>query len=258
MFAHRPGTVRKRIAVIDVNEFTRTRSAVLLRRHRGVEEVVELSHEQSLACQRWQDIDVVLLDPVDQDAFDQVPGAALVERIRAATTRSSPRIVAVSGVADDHAVRRRLWEAGADAHLPRRTLRDGAVLVRAVVGSLNGDRLGRPADHEVQYRLGITARTRVNLGVTAAFAECLVPEAGWAGPRGRESLARRTRFNEAARLQPMGSDGRVPDRDQDVPSLLQIQRFVTWATRVGPSTQRTGPLERESVACQSRWTEGCR
>lgn len=233
MPADQPTVATRRVAVVDDDDVTRTGSAVLLRRHGAVEEVVELTLAQALSHQRWSDIDVVLLDPVDRDdPVDQISGAKVAERIRAATTRSSPRIVVVSGVAEDHAVRRRLWEAGADAYLRRRTLRDGSVLAQTVVHPMAGNRFGRPADHEVQYRLGITARSRVNLGVAAAFTECLVPQAGWVGPRGRDRLARRRRFNQAARLQPMGSDGRVPDRQQDAPSLLQIQRFVAWATRV--------------------------
>lgn len=251
-----PPVATRRVAVVDSDDITRTGSAVLLRRHPVVDDVTEFTLAQARSYQRWSDIDVVLLDPVDrEDLVDQLSGVQVAEQIRAVTTRSRPRIVVVSGVLEDHPLRWRMWEAGADAYLPRRTLRQESLLARAILHPMAGERFGRPADHEVQYRLGITARSRVNLGVASAFAECLVPQAGWVGPRGRDRLARRRRFNQAARLQPMGSDGRVPDREQDVPSLLQIQRFVTWATIVEPGSSVDPTFVRDSDSMEAEATQ---
>jgi hypothetical protein len=38
-------------------------------------------------------------------------------------------------------------------------------------------------------------------------------------------------FNRVARLNPVNADGTIPDRDQDEPSLPQIERFLEWASK---------------------------
>lgn len=228
-----------RIVVVDQDEVARTGCQVLLRRHPQVAEVVGFSHDAAIDHDRWCDADVVVLDPVDpRRPKDQIPGAAVVERVRAASRSGRARVVVISATRPDDPVRRRLREAGADAYFQRAQVHEVDRLHRAVLAGEPDDGVPEPVDREAMHRLGITARSRVNRGVEAAFAERLVPGAGWVGPRGRDRLARRTRFNDAALLTPVGADGRPPDRAQDVPSLAQIQRFVAWATRIDQRLDR--------------------
>lgn len=221
------------VAVVGADDIVRAGAAALLAEEDGVAEVVPMSPIEAHRFPRWDGIDTVLIDAVDPGRpFDQVVGVEIIERIRAVAVSAPPRTVAISDDASWRPVRRRMAEAGADLVTTRRSIGDRAVLRTVVLHDHDDENLWRSHPDEVEHRLGITQWSRVNLGVAAAVAEQLVPEAGWIGPRGRERLARRQRFNEAARLQPMGADGRLPDREQDVPSLLQIQRFVTWATQV--------------------------
>lgn len=226
-------------AVVDSAEVTRIGTAALLVRHPQVTGVVAHSHDQAVARTSWVDVDVVVLDAVDgRHPCDQVRGVAVAERIRAERSSAQTRILVVSGVRGDDPVRLRLREAGADDYVHRAELHDGD-LVRAALRAAGTVPSAR--DAEALYRLGITSTSRINAGVAAAFAEQLIPAAGWIGPRGRDRYARRARFNEAARLRPVGAEGLAPDRDQSVPSLLQIQRFVAWATQVDgdPSPEAT-------------------
>jgi hypothetical protein len=197
-------------------------------------DVDALDHESALTRIDWSAVDVVLVDPVDRrHPVDQLAGIAVVEHIRRCAGRQ-PTIVGTSDVIGDDVVRRRLWEATATAYVHRHALTTARDVRSAV---LAGDRHHTempPAwrDDETPHRLGITARSRVNDGVRAALAERLVGDGELIGPRGRERYARRTRWNAIARLTPMSADGRMPDRHQTVPSLVQIRRLVTWATRV--------------------------
>jgi hypothetical protein len=99
------------------------------------------------------------------------------------------------------------------------------------------DRVSAPvaacSDIEAMFRHGVTEHTRVNRAVAFARERRLMhllatrPE-----PRSRAWLRLRRDFNHEARLNPVTNDGRTPDRAQDYPSLPQISRFLTWATKV--------------------------
>lgn len=181
---------------------------------------------------RWEAVDTLLIDVVDPHRpGDQLPGIAVLGVARVPRERRPPRLVVLSRLRADDQVRRRVGEIGVDRYLNRSQVRSAAGLVDAVLAPWSsGPAVPPAADPEALVRLGITPRTRVNAGVAAAYAELLVPEAGWVGPRGRDRDARRARFNEAARLRPVDSHGL--DQHQVLPSLRQIQRFVAWATRV--------------------------
>lgn len=225
-----------RVAVVDGAEVTRAGAASLLAHHLQVVEVVALSHEAAEARRSWSDVDVVVVDAVDgRCPSDQVRGVTVARRIRAHRSPAQTRIVVVSGIGSDDPVRLRMREAGADHYIHRSLLVGDGSLARAVL-RVDGEMPGAQ-DPEALHRLGITRCSRINDGVDAAMVEELVPEAGWVGPRGRDRYARRVRFNERARLRPVCADGLAPDREQSVPSLLQIQRFVLWATRID---QRVG------------------
>lgn len=228
-------TMAASIVVIDADEIARTGFQVLLERHTCTGEIVALGHDQALARTDWDQVHVVVIDPVDiRRPGDQVPGAAVVEHIRSCSRPDRPRIVVISSHQPDDVVRLRLREAGADAYFHRSQVREADRLFDAVFHPVDDEQIPPPVDTEALHRLGINARSRINAGVRAAIEERLVPEAGWVGPRGRDRFARRARFNQQALLQPVSADGLVPERPQEVPSLAQVQRFVLWATRVAP------------------------
>ena len=220
------------VSVIDADELARRGCFAILDDAPGIRSVTAMDHDAALEVGGWEPGSVVLVDPVDrkQDG-DQIPGAAVVERIRERAGRSVT-VVVVSRAWPDDPVRRRMIEAGADRYVSHAELCTAAQLVRVVLAPQTASPVPQPVDDEQLLRLGITRRSRVNLGVRALYDECLVPEAGWVGPRGRDRLARRRRFNDHARLEPVGADGLAPGRPQEVPSLAQIQRFAAWATRV--------------------------
>jgi CheY-like chemotaxis protein len=180
----------------------------------------------------WDRVDILVIDVVDPHLDgDQLSGLAVIEAARAQRGSPRPRVVVIGHLVNDDAVRRRVFEAGADRYVHRGEVPSAVALTDVVLApSQRGPVVPPPTDPERMIRLGVTPRTRVNAAVAAAYAEVLVPEAGWVGPRGRDRDARRARFNEAARLRPADAVGL--DRAQHLPSLRQIQRFVTWATRV--------------------------
>jgi len=230
-------TIRIAVAGADRHSGPHAGYAETLSWHPGVTAVVSLTHDEALEMRSWSRVDVLVIDPIDPSRpDDQIPGVGVVERIRSLSSASPPRVVAISPVRPDDAVRRRLREAGADAYFHRLQVEEPDRLHRAVFAPLADDAVPEPVDHTTLASLGITERSRVNRGVAAAFAECLVPAAGWVGARGRDLLDRRRRFNEIACLRPMGTFGGGADAPSDVPSLAQIQRFVSWATHIGPAT----------------------
>jgi hypothetical protein len=83
----------------------------------------------------------------------------------------------------------------------------------------------------------VTEATRVNRGVAYALAQQL-PRALAARERPRSRFWDRLRraFNQQARLTTITADGRIPDRDQHIPSVRQISKFLTWATAVKAPT----------------------
>lgn len=213
------------VIVVDQDDVARTGYTTILAGGSPLVVAAGLTHDEALARDDWSGVDVLVIDPVDpRRRLDQVPGAAVIEHVRSCAGTAAPRIVAISSHHPDDAVRRRLREAGVDAYFQRSQVREATRLRRAVFAPEPDDALPEPVDPGVLQHLGVTTDSRVNRGVAAAFAEHLVPEAGWVGPRSRDRLARRARFNQEARLAPAGDDA--------VPSLAQIQRFVAWATRI--------------------------
>src|SRR5262249_40555223 len=92
-----------------------------------------------------------------------------------------------------------------------------------------------PMDPEAEFRLGVNAATRVNRAVAFASRHELdhaLRER--VDPRSRRWQHLRAEFNKEARLTPVTMDGRRPDRIQNLPSIPQITRFLTWATKTKP------------------------
>ncbi len=218
-----------RVVVVDADEVNRRGLICLLAEHPRVRVVASLTPEEALTHPGpWPEAEVTLIGADDERARDdRFPGVSVVERVRRSARRPT-RIVVTTGHASDHALRRRLAEANADLLYDRAALGEAAALYRAVLSPSSGRRLP-PPDPEVLLRHGVTPASRVNRAVAFAIERELpftLQE-----PRSRRAWLRlRREFNAEARLSPMNADGCPPDREQRLPSLPQIVRFLAWAT----------------------------
>jgi hypothetical protein len=130
-----------------------------------------------------------------------------------------------------------MTEARADAFYDRAELADA---LREIMLYLPWARRGVPPVQapDDQFCHGVTGSTRVNRAVGFALAHDLQNQlARRSQPRSRYWLRLRREFNTHARLYPVTADGCVPDREQNLPSLPQIARFLTWATKVKTGTR---------------------
>lgn len=225
-----------RVAIIDDDDISRAGLAALLTSDEGFEIVASLDHDDALADpESWTSTaDVAIVDAADiRRSDDQFPGAAVVSAIRCLRTTEQTTIVVITGHFFDDAVRRRMREAKADLFFHRTEVQNAARL-RAIIADPAGvsAEVPEPLDAETMFRLGITGDTRVNHAVARAQTGLWTDEHGRTpGPRSRTWHRLRSGFNTVARLSPVNSDGRPPDRDQDAPSKPQIDRFLEWATR---------------------------
>jgi CheY-like chemotaxis protein len=219
------------VAVVDDDDITLLGSTAILDKCPGIEVEASVSHEAALdGAFSWDGIDVVLVDASDRRfSDDHFPGVLVVQRIRASRTSQQTRVIVLTGVMFDDAIRRRMREAGADFYYHRSELLDAAVLCRVVLQPEAS--VPEPEDVERLFRLGIGDSTRVNEAVQAARDEGLLSGES-VGGRGRDRIRRRERFARRAGLHVVTADGRPPDREQQAPSLPQIDRFLRWATRL--------------------------
>lgn len=218
------------MVVVDDDDITRAGIVAILTGTPGLRVLAGLDHRTAAAWPSWDEVDVALVDAADERrADDQFPGVAVVQAVRLVNERAT--VIVLTGHFLDGAVRRRMREARADYFYHRSQLGDAARLRAAVLdpSSVVPD----PLDPEEEIRHGVSAGSRVNAAVAHALAENL-PERlrERANPRSRAWERLRREFNRHARLAAMTSDGRVPDRPQELPSLPQIARFLAWATRV--------------------------
>jgi hypothetical protein len=142
-------------------------------------------------------------------------------------------VLVLTGHFFDDAVRRRMREAQADFFYHRSELQDAADLYRAILQP-DEARRGVPEaiDPESQFRLGVVPGTRINDAIRHAQSTGLEDKLrSRNGDRSRSWTRLRSSFHEVARLNPVNTDGTPPDRSQRDPSLTQIERFLTWATR---------------------------
>lgn len=222
------------VAVVDDDPFARRGIASFLGECEGIEVVAVVDHDAALALgDRWLQVDVALVDAADDSrSDDHFPGVAVVEEIRRRCGRDRPCVVVMTGHAYDEAVRRRMREAEADHFYDRRELLDERSMLAAVLrpSAVLPEPEGRTADEE---RLGISRLTHVNAAVNYALAENL-PQRLTSRENRRARVWDRIRaeFSQVARLATVNTDGLPPDREQDLPSRRQIERFLTWATRV--------------------------
>jgi len=236
--------------VVDDDDINRHGMAGLLASDERVHVAAALSHDEAMAwAGDWSLVDAALVDAADDRvATDQFPGVHVVERLRREAGRRLT-VVVVTGHFFDDAIRRRMWEAGADFFYHRSELADRRVLLRVVLEPEACRRVPAPHDAEALIRFGVTEATRVNRAVAhAADRDVARTLAERGDPRSRRWLRLRRDFNREARLTPMTAEGNLPDRNQDLPALPQIARFLAWATRVkgAPGQRRDDqhPLER--------------
>jgi CheY-like chemotaxis protein len=212
-----------RVAVVDDDDINRRGMTSLLATEPDIEIRASLNHDEALAeSGRWAEIDVVIVDAADRRREgDQFPGVQVVRRIRRYRPPGELIIVVVTGHYFDDAVRRRMREAQADYFYHRGDMADAEVLRDVVLRSERAHSMvPEPADPEALIRLGVTTWTRVNQAVTHALGHEIERElAERRDPRSRRWQRLRALFNKEARLTPMTSDGRLPDRRQDLPSL---------------------------------------
>lgn len=225
-----------RVGVVDDDDVNRHGMTGLLAAEPDLTVSVSLTHDAALAEDEcWSELDVVLVDAADRRREDdQFPGVQVVRHIRRHRPPGTLIIVVVTGHYFDDAVRRRMREARADYFYHRGDMADADVLRDAVLRAEQARHaVPEPVDPEALIRLGVTSSTRVNQAVAHALGHELERElAERRDPRSRRWQRLRALFNREARLTPMTSDGRLPDRRQDLPSLPQIKRFLDWATKV--------------------------
>lgn len=227
--------------VVDDDDVSRRGMVSLLGEHGQVASVTPLSHNQALCWPGdWNSVDVVVVDASDEQCgFDQFPGVGVVERVRSHTALGQTTVIVMTEQFLHDGLRRRMREARADFFYPRSELGNTDILYAAVLRPTTARRGIPPTqDPEAEFRLGVTVATRVNRAVTYAVESGLSLDlARRREPRSRRWIRLRAEFNSHARLTPVTIDGRRPDRTQELPSLPQMARFLTWATKVKPSAQ---------------------
>src|SRR5262249_12143000 len=104
-----------RAMVVDDGEINRHGMAWMLSTEHRIRIAGARSHRDAMAWpDEWSHVDVALGDAADPRAeLDQFPGVGVVERMRREAGRRLT-IVVVTGHFFDDAIRRRMWEAGAD------------------------------------------------------------------------------------------------------------------------------------------------
>ncbi|MCL4413548.1 MAG: hypothetical protein M1522_02175 [Actinobacteria bacterium] len=232
--------MRTRVVVVDNSHIGRRGTAELLADHPEIEIAAALDHDEALVRDSWDDVDAVIVDGADEGREDDhFPGVAVVEAIRRKRSPQETRIVVVTARYLHPGLRRRMREAQADRFYNRFELEvDTEALVRAVLGTDAEDRgslAPLAGEDEALRELGVARGSRVNDAV--AFARDSRLDAlfsGRAGSIGRRSLITlRRRFNKVARLTPINkTNGNMPDRNQDLPSQGQIERFLEATTKV--------------------------
>lgn len=162
-----------RVVIVDDDDISRRGMASVLADAYQLEVVAALSHEGVLhGSVRWDAVDVVLVDAVDERCVDDhFPGVRVVDRIRQYRLAASPTVIVVTDHYYDDGLRRRMREARPDYFHNRACLQDGEALRQLVQ---QPERYSAPVpacvELEALFRHGVTDRTRVNRAVAFAIA----------------------------------------------------------------------------------------
>ncbi len=237
-----------RVAVVDDDDARRMALGAALDAHPAVGAIEHDSWRS--ACERasWTGIDVVAVEVFAPTALDdQLAGVDVISRIDASPLVVPRRVIAMCSARDDSAARVRAREAGAHGYVHRGPLRGPDAVAEAVLTEQAAIAPPCGAARDRMARLGITAQTQVNAGVAAAVAESLVDDV--AAPPDADDC--RARFNEVARLRPIGHGGGA-DEAGELPSLRQIRGFVDWATRPAGAPPRHAAVQAGAAHRRSR------
>jgi CheY-like chemotaxis protein len=228
--------MRKRVVVIDDDDISRRGLTELLADRPELEVAGSLTHDEALQWNdEWESVDIALVDAADSRRLDDhFPGVGVVDHIRRRRSREQTMVLVLTGHFLDDALRRRMREAQADFFYHRSELQESSDLYQAILHPETA-RSGVPecTNPEEQFRLGVVPGTQINKAIgfsRSTGLEELLASRG--GDRSRSWSRLRTSFNDIANLNPVNADGTPPERHQRDPSLTQIERFLTWATRV--------------------------
>lgn len=230
-----------RVAVVDDDAVTRAGTTALLATSSRIEVVLTCSHADAIQMvPDWPDVDVLIVDAADdRDLVDHFPGARLVQKLRALDHGGNLIVIVVTGHFLDDALRLRMREVRADFFYSRLDLRSEDALVQAVLEPDAARRVPPARDPETLRQLGITPRSSVSrlidhaeeADLSAVLSEDRSAE-DLPSSRSRWWMRLRHEAAAAGRIEPVNVDGTLPRRDQATPSLAQIRRVYSWATRV--------------------------
>jgi DNA-binding NarL/FixJ family response regulator len=228
--------MRKRVVIVDDDDISRRGLAELLADRPELEVAGSFVHDDALGWDsEWDTIDIAIVDAADSRRDDDhFPGVGVVDHIRRRRSREETMIIVLTGHFFDDAVRRRMREAQADFFYHRSELQESADLYQAVLHP-DQARSGVPdsVDPEAEFRLGVVPSSRTNDAVRFSRTHNLEDRLlRREGDRSRSWSRLRGSFNDEAHLNPVNADGTPPERRQHDPSLTQIERFLSWATRV--------------------------
>lgn len=197
----------------------------------------DLSHHDVLTTPfDWEPIDVLLLGPSDiKNPNDQFAGVAIASEYRQARKVGQGRLIALSEMAKNDHLRRRLWEAKVDALETVSDICSLRHLEQLISGDIESALLFKPNESETARSIGIHAGSRINHFV--ATAQTIGPDylsahppSGAPNPRSRWWGHLRSTLAAAGRIKAVNRDGSMPDREQDVPSIAQLRRVYEWST----------------------------
>lgn len=229
----------RRVVVVDASLPLRVGLTALFRDH-GIADVIgTFDHDDALAwAGDWSSVDAMLIGATDpRRTNDQVPGPAIAARLRQRRPPGHATVTVIAPDPSDERVRRRMWEAEADAIVGLTDLCDHDVLGTLVIRPPDPFVLTQPRVSETARILGIERSSRVNRFVERAEdlgVEYLQHEAPDGAPpmRSRWWINLRRDLTETGRLRVVNRDGTAPDRNQRIASLAQLRRVYDWATRL--------------------------
>lgn len=231
------GSQPRRIALVDDDEWVRRGRAQALGELDGIEVVLSASLLDALALAGhvWDTVDTALIDAHDPAAgFDEFPGVAVVERIRARTREPRPTVVVITGHVLDDMLRLRMAEAGADflfGHAHVRTVER----LHAVATDPGSIAIDAAPDPSALAELGLTSLSHPNAalkwveeaGLTDVFVTAAEGESQKVLPTGRRALLRsRERVSEVGGVRRTASGQRtsLPEWQQIVDVVTAIRR----------------------------------